>query len=229
MITEEALSLKNTLNKAPPNVLADILRLLKYGSMLRSAPTFLRKKLPATSTYQLATLQALVLPEDAKALTIARAYARSGAGTVGELVVDAYGTTPIAGHIAVAPNSDIVVLAADAWTSIDVVYQPQKADVVELTLPVVAATGVCALPKSVTDAGLVNLLEAEVLTGGLLGNKIILVPGTAAPATTKALYKTTGDQVLFAIADAVTTARVKLAVVPSTDSDALLTAFSPLA
>lgn len=229
MITENTDSLKNKFNIANPNIVPDGLRIVKFGNVLRAIHTALRKKTVAASSYQLGTLQALALPDDGKAHSITRAYARSGAGTVGELAVQAYGAAPAAGQIAVAPNGDIVVLAADAWTSIDVSYQPEKYDLIELTLPVVPGTGVCALPTAVTAPGLVNLLEAEVLAGGSLGKKIILVPAAAAPAAGRALYKTTGDQVLFAIADAVTSARVKLAVCASTDIDALLEAQSSIA
>lgn len=219
-------SLKNRLDAANPNVLADELRALKFGDMLRALPTSLRKKAPAADAYQLATLQSLALPDDGKANSIFRAYARAGTATAGELTVKTYGTTPGSGEIAVAPNGSIVVLAADAWTSLDVVYLPEKYDVIELTLSVVAASGVCALPTLANNPGAVMLLEAEALVGTLTGKKIVLVPAAAAVATTKAALNLAKNSVWFAIADAVTSARVKLAVSSAVDVDALLTALA---
>lgn len=224
-ISTSATSLKSVLDNANPNTLADKFRALKIGSCIRAMTTFLRKKVPAASSYQLATLHAHVLPDDAKASTILRAFSRTG-GVTGELVVKLYGVTPGTGEIAVGPNGDIVVLAADAITSLDVTYQPEKQDVYELTLDVPAATGICAIPASFVSQGVINLLEAEALTGTVTGRKIVLVPG-AAPATTQARLSAAKNTVLFNLAtDVVTSARIKFSVVPTTDVDALLTAES---
>jgi hypothetical protein len=146
-------SLKNELNRAQPGSLPSMFAAMKLGDVVRALPTTLRKAVPTVSApYQLTTLDTIVLPDDAKANTILRAYARAGSGTKGELTVVAYGATPTAGQIAVAPNGDIVTVhSGDVWTSLDVVYLPEKYDVVELTLPVVPGTGVCALPTWITD------------------------------------------------------------------------------
>lgn len=229
-ITTLANSLKNVLNQANPNALADAFRVLGVGSFVRALPTTLRLKNMATAPanpYVGATLQALTLPDDAKANSIFRAFARTGTATATELAAQAYGTTPGTGQIAVAPNGDIVTLAADAWTNVDVVYLPEKCDAIELTLPVVPGTGVCALPAAVTALGVVAMFEAEALAGTLTGKKIILVPGSAAPATTLAKLDLAHSQAKFAVADAVTSCRVKLGIASSIDVDALLTAVSP--
>lgn len=220
-------SLKNQINKANPNQLADFLRLLGFGDMLRALPTYLRKKAPATppvAAPQLATLQSFSLPDDAKACMILRAVSKKATAGSGELTIDAYGTTPIQGHIAVAPNGDIVMLTADAHLDVDVIYVPEKADVYELTLPVTGAAGLCALPAWLTARGAVTLLEAEVLAGTLLGPKIVLVPADGLPATTKAQLKVLKDVVQFAAADVVTSARIKVSVASKIDTDALMTA-----
>lgn len=217
-------SLKSELDKASPQFLADACRILKIGSVVRAARTTLRNKVPAASTVQLATLQSLVMADDAKASTIARAYARTGTGTAGELTTVAYGVTPAAGQIAVAPNGDIVTLAADAWTNLDVVYHPEKYDIAELILPVTA--NVLTLPAAVTTPGVVMLLETEALVGTVLGLKIVLIPGAGAPATGQARLNIAKTTVTFAGADAVTNARVKIAISSATDVDVLLTAAS---
>jgi hypothetical protein len=230
-INVNAASLKNRINAANPNQLPQELQILKFGDLLRAGTAFLRKRNPdtaASSGSQLATLDTLALNDDAKASTILRAYARAtaAAGTLGELAVQAYGTTPIDGQIAVAPNGDIVVLAASRYTDIDVVYQPEKTDLAEVTLTVTAS--VLTLPAALTAAGVTALLEAVVTTGGSTGTKIVLVPGAGAPAAGQARLNLAKGTVTFAVADTVTQATVKLAIVASVDADALLTAISPV-
>jgi len=216
-----ATSLKSTLDNANPNTLPDKFRTIKVGSVLRAGTTFLRKKTPVASSYSLATLLALVLPDDAKAHNIHRAYARTATAGQGELAVVAYGTTPATGQIAVGPNGDIVTLAADAITSVDVVYQPEKQDIQETTLAV--AANVLTLPSQFTGQGVINLLEVEATIGTSVGKKIVLVPGAGAPAAGQARLNLDKSTVTFAAADAVTQARVKFSTVPTTDVDALLT------
>lgn len=218
------MDLKSALNFGNPNEVGTQHQIIKFGDVARALPTTLRKKDPAADAYQLGTLESVGLPADGKAATIFRAYGRAGTATPGELAVQAYGATPGSGQIAVAPNGDIVVLAADAWTSMDVEYMPEKYDIVEAVCPVVAATGVCTLPAAMTTPGACILLEAEALTGTTIGKKIILVPATAAVATGRAAIKNTKDSVWFATADAVLTARIKMAVCPAVDLSALLAA-----
>lgn len=219
-------SLKEKMDLANPNVISDGFRILEIGSVLRALPTFLRRKASAADAGVLATLLSLVLPDDAKGLNILRAYARAGTGTLGELAVQTYGTTPAAGQIAVAPNGDIVTLAADAYTDIDVVYQPDKYDIAEVTLPV--ATHVLTLPTQLTARGAILLLDATATVGTSTGRKIILVPGAGAPAAGQARLNLAKTTVTFAAADAVTQATVKVAIVARVDVDALLTAQSAI-
>jgi hypothetical protein len=226
-INVNAQSLKNRINAANPNQLPQELQILRYGDVLRAGTTFRRRFNPDTApanASQLATLDTMALNDDAKAATILRAYARAtaAAGTLGELAVQAFGATPIDGQIAVAPNGDIVVLAASRYTDIDVVYQPDKVDLTEITLTVVA--NVLTIPAGLTATGVVALLEAIATIGGSLGSKIILVPGAGAPAAGQCRLNLAKTTVTFAAADAVTQATVKLALVAAVDVDALLTA-----
>ncbi len=214
-------SLKNALNLANPNGFADAMRVLKFGNMLRANRTFLRKKAPAADAGSLATLQAIVLADDGKASSIERAYARTATAGQGELTVVAYGATPATGQIAVGPNGNLVVLASDAILSLDVSYHPDKYDLAEVTLPV--AANAAALPVQATAKGVIMLLEVIVTAGTATGKKIVLVPGAGAPAAGQARLNLAKDTVSFAAADAVTAATFKLALVPDTDVDALLT------
>lgn len=206
----------------------DILRILRLGDMYRGNLVQHVRKFnfvtAVVSPYSLATVQTLVLPDKSRACTILRATAKTGAGTPGEVAVVAYGATPTAGQIAVGPNGNIVALIADGWTDIDVVYTPERGNVLEVTLAV--STNVLTLPASITATGAVLLLEAEALVGTAVGTKIPLVPGAGAPAAGQARLNLAKTTVTFAGADAVTRARVKVLLgVPATQSiDGVLSA-----
>lgn len=223
-------SLKNKADAANPNVLADICRIVKFGSVLRAVTTFLRKRnadAAGVSPYDLATLDVLQLPDDAKGCTILRASAKAGTGALGELTVVAFGTTPAAGQIAVTPAGNIALLALDAYTDLDVVYQPDKYDVFEVELTVTA--NVLMLPALMTTPGAILMMEAEATAATSTGKKIILAPGAGAPAAGQARLNLAKTTVTFAVADAVTKARVKIAMSAATDVDALLTNNSSVA
>lgn len=240
-LSQNATALKLALNRANPTDLADQLRSIGFGDILRAYPTMLRRKFPAANLYNIATANCITLPDDAKAAVIFRAYAHatSAAGTLGSLVVDADASAPLDGHVSIQPNGDICLgTVAGAYTDCDVFYLPQKQDIVEIVLPVVAATGVCALPISLTGiaptatvpsaagTGVTNLLEAEALVGTVPGKKIVLVAAAGAPATLNARLDVAMKNVQFAVADGVTSARVKVGVTSKLDVDALLEAIS---
>lgn len=215
-----ATSLKQALNRANPNSVPDMLRSLGFGDFVRSMPATLRQKAPAASPYNLATVQALSLPDDAHAEYVFSGYGRVGTATAGPLTPAAQWATPLTGQIAVSPSGDLVVLAADAWTSLDVCYLPEKSVVLEETLPVVA--NVCTLPSQL-GAG-VTLMEAESLTGGVTGKFIVTAPAGVAAAG-HSCFSLNKLLVRFAGADAVTSCRIKYSV-PSADMSALLEAVS---
>lgn len=213
--------LKAQLDKANQNTLPDLLRKVQIGQVLRGQITqVLRKKDPAPDAAQLATVESIVLPNDAKAAVILRATVRAG-GVTGELAVQAYGTTPSTGQIAVAPNGDIAVLAADLITDMDVVYVPERGDVVTVTADV--ATGVLTIPAPYVSRGVIALLDANATVGTVTGRKKILVPAAGLPATTKAQLNLAKSTVSFNNAtDAVTKATVTLLLAAAIDLDAEL-------
>lgn len=212
-----AQTFKESIDKADPNSLADLVRKTKLGSWWKSLVARLWKKVPAASPYQLATVHAIALPDDAKASVVKRAYSRAATAGTGELTIVAYGATPATGQIAVAPNGDLAVLAADAHLLVDVEYDPTGGDVKEYTLPVAADT--LTLPTTITGT---LLMEAEALVGTSVGKKIVLVPGAGAPAAGQARLNVAKTAITFAAADAVTSARVKVLQAPETDTTALL-------
>lgn len=183
------LTLKQVADQANPNTLPDLLRKLKFGQILEGGiPIFKRRlNMDALGVNQgnLATLDAYEPPDGQRGAAVLRATVRAGAVT-GELTPVAFGVTPATTQIAVAPNGNIVTLAADAITDMDLVYVADKVDVLELVLPVIPGTGVCALPASMTTPGVVFLEEAQSIAGTLLRDMIVLVPAAGAPATTQA-------------------------------------------
>lgn len=223
------MALKDTLDRANPNTLADAFRAIGLGELLRGQiPQVKRMVAPAADAGILATLESLGLGEDHRALAVIRADARAtgAAGTLGELAAQAYGATPADGQIAVAPNGDIVVLLASAYENVDVTYLPARGDVVELDLPV--AANVATIPAAYTALGVIMLLYVESTVGGATGEFIVLVPGAGAPAAGQARLNLAKSTVTFAAADAVTRCTLHLLVTSSKDLDTLLEADSNL-
>jgi hypothetical protein len=218
------MTVKAALDRANPNTLPDLFRQLGLGQIMRGQiPQVLRRQAPVDDAGVDGSLEAIILPDDCRAAVIHRAYARAGMVT-GELAPVAYGTTPMTGEIAVAPNGNIVVLEADAITDLDVVFTPERCDVVTLDLPVVPGTGVCALPPAVTTPGVVYLIDANATAGTATGRMEILVPAAGAPGAGNARLDVAKENVQFAVADAVERATVRLAVVSAIDFSALLEA-----
>ena len=219
------------LNGANANQVADALRLMGFGSFVRAMPIPLRNLDPNTAAANpyapSASYQSIQLPDDAKASQVLRAYARTGTGTVGELAPQATAGSPYAvpsatAEIGVSPSGDLIFHAADAYTSVDVLYLPEKYDVVEVTLSV--ASSILTIPTALSAAprGVVFLLEARALVGTTVGTEFIQVPSNSAPSTGQACLNLAKTEVLFATADAVTQARVKLGVANALDLNAFL-------
>lgn len=215
-----AKTVKDVLNDAPPNALPDMLRALRFGDLVRSLPTYLRHKDPAADTSQLATLESFGVALKAPAATILRAYARAGTATALELAIQAANTTPATGQIAVSPNGDIVVLAADAWTDVDVEYQPTRGEYLTLSLPV--ASNALAIPAAVTARGVVHLVAATATAGTSAGVKIVLAASASAAAAGQARLDLAKANVKFNATDAITAGTVVLFIAHSTDVDATL-------
>lgn len=219
-VTEQKTLTIGALDRAHPLSLTDRLREVRFGQLLAGClPQQLNGVDPAASSYERADVERVGLPDYAKAASILRAKSRAAtAGGPGELTVAAYAATPSTGEIAVSPSGDIVVLAADVQRGLELVYIPQRGDVVEFTLPV--ASGILTIPSTWSGKAIL-LLEAEatkVSSGVLSGNKIILAPATAVTATTKAALSKDRTKVYFNDAtDHVSEARVKLLVQPDAD------------
>lgn len=207
------MSVREALSRANPNALADHFRNLDIGQILSAGIPVYRRKFSfvagGTSARHVATLQHMALDPKAKATSILRATVRAG-GVTGELTPVAFGATPATTQIGVAPNGDIVALAADAITDVDVVYVGDKTDSVELVLPVNPATGVALIPSKYTALGIVLLHSANATVGTVTGEKRVLVPGAVNPATPQVRLDVAKTQVQFTVADAVSRATVVL-------------------
>jgi hypothetical protein len=230
-ITTNPESLVARLNAASPNTLADQLRLVGFGTILRQLGTALRRANPfgaAANPYVgLSTVNVLTLPDDAKARGISRVYARAqdaseSTGSVGELTIKTpYGTTPTTGTVGVSASGDLMFLKTDAFNDVDIEYDVAKQDVFELVVNVVPGTGILTIPAKYAGAaapgtglapGVLMLLEAEALAGTVTGKCAVLVPGTNPGTTQQANLSANKMQVLFKVSDAVTQARIKIGV-----------------
>lgn len=209
-------SLKSFFNRGSLPTLISALKAIAFGDVLRSLPVTIARKAfiaagPATlAPYDLAAVCVHVLPDNAKASVLHRAYARVASGGVGEAAVQAYGTTPSTGQAAITPCGNIAYVLADLPTVADLQYTPAKGEVIELTAAV--ASNALALPSYITARGVIYLLEAEGLVGTATGKKIVLVPSGSAAAAGQARLDLAKVNVKFNGTDAITSARVKLLV-----------------
>ena len=221
-------TLRETLNRADPNSISDTLRSLKFGDMsTRTLRRRLTMQVPrrADVTIGGTAYSRIRLPNDAKAMRILRAWARAGGGTLGNMTVHTWGAVPGANEIAVGANGDLLFLDSDAYTLIDVEYEPIMGDVVTLTgVTVVPGTGVCTLPTPAL--GSFHVISATSKTGTLVADMLVDYPNTTAPATTIARMNLVGTVVFFAIADAVTSCDLVLVKAAAVEPGALLVADS---
>lgn len=218
-------SIREALNRADPNVLADIFRGTALGDVLRGLPVYLRAVAPQLAgvvPQQLSTLACIQLPQDAKAAILHRVTVRTtGSAAVGEYTIVAYGTTPTSTQCAIAPNGDIVFLGTDLVTSVDVVYTPQKGDVLGnnansklgiTSLSLAAPSGISTIPAPYAGK-VIALLQANATTATITGQKIILVPAAGVVATTKAALSQDGTKIYWNFGtDVVTAGTVDLLV-----------------
>lgn len=204
--TSNVESVREALNRLDASAIADVFRGVALGDVLRGLPVYLRAVAPNNSgTPQNVSTEGVVqLPEDAKAAFIFRCTVKASGVTNGEFTVEPYGTTPATTQVAVAPNGDIVFLASDAVTSADIIYLPQKGDVLgnlafsklgvtSLTLSV-DSTGKAIIPAPYAGLAIL-LMQANVTAGTVTGQKQILVPATAATAAGKAALSQDGKSV----------------------------------
>lgn len=196
----------------------------QLDSIKRSLPIHRRavaSSAPGTNLYVNATPRVITLADNAKCVqnpngaglgVVSPAWARAGTGTLGQLTQQV-SQTPGAGRIAVSNTGDILLNETDAYTSVDFSYLPERYDVVNTTYVCTPGTGVVAgLPS-----GMIFILEAEVMAGGSTGAKIVDPPAASAPAAGRANLTLGKTGVFFAVADAATSVRLKLGVIPAVD------------
>jgi hypothetical protein len=220
---------KAALDTMNANQMADMLRAMTFGHFVRQQRAQLYAAVPllaGVNPYVPAASQTLTLPDDAKATTMARVYARVGTAACGPVIVDNpdsfVATTPAAGHCTIAATGDLIFNAADAWTSIDVLYHPAIYDVIEVTMPVVG-NAIAWPPSGVAAAQeALFLMEAEgVLPAN--GHKLIIdAPAAAQVTANHACLNLAKSSVLLTAGDAWTSVRLKMAVAPFLDINALL-------
>lgn len=205
-------TLLTVLDETNPNKLASALHELPLGQALDLVPKFYRGVVASN---------VLVLPDGAKAAAILSCIATIGT-TINYLTPLLTNATLATLQCKVNATGDIAFFATDAVTEAEVVYVTIEGEVVTRTITVVAGTGVGALP---TGDVAVLLLSATVLAGTTLGAKTVLPRAVAAPATTNVLLALNGDNIMFAVADAVTSATVTYMRIPTrTVEQALRTA-----
>lgn len=228
------------------NTIADYLQVAGgIGQILRGQiPQMLHRQVPAVdpgAPVAVGTLTTITLPDEAKAdpSGVLSLYVRavSGGAVLGYYVQKSTTpfTTPTTGTFSSQPNGNVMLLLADLPTDVDLTYIPQRGKVVTLSSqPVVADS--YAIPAALTatpqpnnlpmPGGVVVLLEAFATAGGAVGQKGIQAPNAANPAAGFAVLDLAKQNVLFAVADAVTTCTVKLLVCPDVDLSTILEADS---
>jgi hypothetical protein len=219
-------TLKDKLNAANPNELADMLKAIGLGDIARALPTKLyAAAVVASPADMIANVQTTQLPNDAKAVKVVRAYARAGSGTLGELTVDAppMSSATAAGHVNVSESGDITYASADAWTSVDVEYATEKLNVQIVNLLVSATADTFVVPTNFGTA--VRLMSVTVTAGTTTGVYAVVAPSDSKPGSTKQVnFKLAKDKILTKATDAATamTAVIGYAPAASKDLNALL-------
>jgi len=224
MLTSLSTSLKAAFNRSNPNSLASMLASVRFGDVLRRENVQVRSAALSVDPYGPASNTTLVLPDDAKCATVLAGYARAGTATCGQLIPQIPGAG-VGTTLFCAPsvNGNILFHAADAWTSVDVLYVPQHVSVIEVTLAV-PASGILVLPVGIGSA--CELYEAQ--RTDTLSTKLVPTTPAASNATNGTVcFNLAKTDVLFSTnGDAVVSARLKLGVADSVDINALLEAVS---
>lgn len=189
-------SLKAILNEANPNKLPTAAQVLKLGTVLSGSPQF--RKLTVTS-------HVAALPETAKAAQLLRVFATAGTSAGAKTVVEG---APAAGQVAISPTGDVIFNATDAVTAAEVLYVAEEGPVVEEVVAVAANVGTLLQSKAARV-----LLSAVALAGSSVGAKTVDYRAAAAAAG-EAAINAAGTGIVFAGADAVTSARVRYIATP---------------
>jgi hypothetical protein len=191
-------SVRQSLDRADANTLADIMRYAKLGHVMSGFRRTIRSQNAVTGDQ-------IVLPNLLKAKRVLSAYARAGTGTAGELTVVTTGS-PTAGQVSWNAVGDIVFAAADDWTDVDVEYEPvMGVELVTLTgFPVV--TNALTLPASALPADQLCSVVGYTAAGAA-STKTVLAAGST-PSAGQANLNDAKATIVFNAADAVVTADV---------------------
>lgn len=151
----------------------------------------------------------LVLPDDAKAGRVLRAFATAGGATGMLTPVNPEGAVA-AGQVGTTPGGDVLFAVADAITAAEVEYAVlEGAGIFEEDIDVAASVGALSQGR-----GAVVLISAEVTVGIILGAKPTSARG-AAPAAGFAAIDALGTSIAFNAADVVAgKAHVKYSATP---------------
>lgn len=202
----------------PAALLASLAALqAEVDSLRRNALIHLRNVVPdapGANPYVIATAYSITLPDDLKC---GRTFASVGGwlragGVVGPIanIVQA-NTAPGSQQSMAAPTGDLLFAPGDVPTLVDLLYIPERQDKIEATFAVTPGTGaVLGLPS-----GLISIMEAEALTGGVTGKLIVQVPAASAPSTRLINLKSGKDGAFCCASDAITSVRLKLGVIPA--------------
>lgn len=200
-------SLYTVLNEANPNKLPNALQQAQLGNIADLTAKFAKGAVVSN---------VLVLPEEARAAGILTALATAGT-TPGFKTPVLHSATVATLQCKVDAVGNIAFFATDAITAAEVVYFAAEGDVVQDDIIVTPGTGIGTL-----DGDAVILLSATVLTGTALGAKTVLTRAESAPAAGNVNLGLTANQVRFAVADAVATARVRYVAKPAVTVDAAI-------
>lgn len=198
-------TLHTILNEGNLNRLGNAARDAQLGTLLGLTPKLI---------YSAVATNTLVLPDDAKCAAILRCYVT--AGTTTGYMTPTNLATPTTGLVGISATGNILFAAADAVTAAQVIYVSHEGVVREEIVSV--ATNVGTLLGSRQS---MLLLEAESLAGTLTGD-FTVTARAATPTTGLAALGLTGKTVVFAAADAVTSARIKYVEFPVSGVSALL-------
>lgn len=196
-----ARSLKTIANQGDQNKLGAVFQAGRLGSAVHLIPRFFKGTVASN---------VLVLPQHARAAAVLTAFATAGTSAGAKTYVA--GGTAAAGQVSINAVGNIVFNGTDAVTAAEVIYVTVEGDIIEEIVPVVSHV---ATPSFGRNA--VLLLEAEALAGTLPGDKVVDLRG-ASIATTEAGLNFAGTGVVFATADAVTSARIKYVATPGVGS-----------
>lgn len=194
-------ALREIFNEGNPNKVAAAAQVGRLGSFLALVPRLAKGAV---------TTHVMTLPENARARVILAAI--STAGTLTGNLTPIAGGAPTTGQVGITPTGNIIFATADAVTAAEVIYVSHEGDIIEETVRVVAHV---ATPTGGRNATL--LLSAVATAGTLPGTKVVDFRG-AAIATTEAGINAAGTGIVFATADAVTTATIKYVATPGIGS-----------